>query len=99
MKKNPLEEALVYAKNVSTIKYTNKGNAAENKVFGRAFAEAIDIFIHFKKPLLVLRLLNKLKRTHFCQFALHFATLKALTYCNFALIQSNSAWMILRPMI
>jgi hypothetical protein len=34
IKKNPLDEALNYAKCVSSIKYTNKGNLSENKLFG-----------------------------------------------------------------
>jgi hypothetical protein len=92
-----LEEALAFAKNVSTIKYTNKGNAAENKLFGRAFSEAIDVFIHFKKPLLVLRLLNKLKRTQFCPFSLHFAAIKAVLYCKSPIIQWSSALRTPRP--
>ena len=99
VKKNPLEEALSFAKNVSTIKYTNKGNQTENKLFGRAFSEAIDVFIHFKKPLLVLRLLNKLKRTEFCPFALHFSTLKAVLYRKLLIIQLNSASRILKSTI
>lgn len=80
IKKSPLEEALNYAKCVSTIKYTNKGNARENKLFGRAFSEAIDVFIHFKKPLLVLRCINKLIRTAFCCFTIHHCILKAIIY-------------------
>jgi hypothetical protein len=98
VKKNPLEEALAYAKNVSTINYTNKGNAIENKLFGRAFNESIDVFIHFKKPLLVLRLLNKLKRTQFCHFDLHFATIKAVAYCKSSVMQLSNASRIPRPM-
>lgn len=86
IKKNPLEEALNYAKCVSTIKYTNKGNLSENKLFGRAFSEAIDVFIHFKKPLLVLRCINKLKRTNCCPFSIHQATVKALIYRTCSII-------------
>jgi hypothetical protein len=99
IKKNPLEEALNYAKCVSTIKYTNKDNVIENKLFGKAFEQAIDVFIHFKKPLLVLRLLNKLVHTSFSVFSIHFATLKATLYCNLELIQLNNILKSLRVTI
>ena len=99
VKANPLEEALNYAKNVSTIKYTNKDNARENKLFGRAFEEAVNIFIHYKKPLLVLRCLKKLIRTGYCPFSIHFTTLKALAYCTLSAIQLRSTCGTPRPMI
>ena len=97
VKKDPMQEALVYAKNISSIKYTNKGNLNENRLFGRAFSEAIDVFIHFKRPLLVLRCLKKLKRTNYCPFSIHFATLKAAQYCTLSLTQLSSICAILRP--
>lgn len=88
-----------YAKCISTIKYTNKENAIENKLFVKAFEQAIDVFIHFKKPLLVLRLLNKLVRTNFSVFSIHFATLKAILYCNRELTQLSSTSKSLRATI
>lgn len=69
-----------YAKCISSIKYTNRGNPKENKLFGRAFSEAIDVFIYFKKPLLVLRCLNKLERSSYSPFEIHHAHIKAIIY-------------------
>ena len=94
IKKNPMEEALNYAKCISSIKFTNKGNAKENKLFGRAFSEAIEVFIHFNKPLLVLRCLNKLKRTECSPFEIHHATIKAVIYRKVIVIQCKAIWLI-----
>eukprot|EP00919_Chromeraceae_sp_WS-2016_P041802 GHVR01099529.1.p1 GENE.GHVR01099529.1~~GHVR01099529.1.p1 ORF type:complete len:275 (-),score=25.64 GHVR01099529.1:669-1493(-) len=64
IKNNPFDEAFIYAKNVVSAKYVNKDNHQENKHFGRAFIQAINTFIHFNKPLMVLRALKKLLRTN-----------------------------------
>ena len=96
IKKDPMEEALNYAKCVSTIKFTNKGNSKENKLFGRAFSEAIDVFIHFNKPLLVLRCLNKLRRTLCSPFEIHHATIKSIIFCTLYATQCNHTSLILK---
>ena len=77
-----MKEAFTYAKNVSTAKFVNKGNADENKLYAEAFSEAIKIFIFFNKPLLVVKCLKKMMKTNHDPYLEHFILMKALLYRN-----------------
>lgn len=63
-------------------RFINKANAKENKIFGKAFAGAVKTFIHFNKPLLVIKALKKLLKTKFDPFTEHYWSVKAIAYCN-----------------
>ena len=82
IKADPLKEAFTYAKNVTSGRFINKANAKENKIFGKAFAGAVKTFIHFNKPLLVIKALKKLLKTKFDLFTEHYWSVKAIAYCN-----------------
>ncbi len=60
-----MDEALVWSKNVVSAKFVNKKNLKENKLYGKANNEAILVFIHFNKPLLVLKSFKKLLKTQY----------------------------------
>jgi hypothetical protein len=57
---NPFAEALIFAKNVVSVKYQNKNNKKLNKLYFKAFAQSINVFIQAKKPLLCIKALKKL---------------------------------------
>lgn len=60
-----MEEALTWSKNVVGAKFNNKKNLKENKLYAKANSEAIIVFIHFDKPLLVLKSFKNLLKTNY----------------------------------
>jgi hypothetical protein len=78
-----LDEALVWSKNVVSAKFFNKNNQKENKLYGKANSEAILIFIHFDKPLLVLKSFKKIIASKYNNFDVSLVTLRVLAYCIF----------------
>lgn len=86
IKNDPLAEAFVYAKNITSARYYNKDNLKENKLYAKAFAQAIRTFIHFNKPLMAIRAHKKLILTKHDPYLCHFWTLKTLNFCIFFII-------------
>ena len=80
IKGDPMAEALVYAKNVASAKYINKENVKENKLYSKAFANAVNTFIHFNKPLLVIKSMKKLLKTQSDPFTEQFWSIKVINY-------------------
>lgn len=60
----PQSEALLYARNVVEVRYANKNNKKFNKLYFKAFAQSINVFIQARKPLLCIKALKKLQRTN-----------------------------------
>ncbi len=80
---NPMEEALRWSKNVASAKFVNKKNLKENKLYARANFEAILVFIHFDKPLLVLKSFKRLLNACPSDIDTKLMTLRVLGYCNY----------------
>ena len=78
-----MNEALTFAKNITSARYINKSNVKENKIYCRAFAGAVKTFIYFNKPLLVIKALKKLLKTDSDKFTELFYTVKAINYRNY----------------
>ena len=78
-----MNEALMFAKNITSARYINKGNVKENKIYCRAFAGAVKTFISFNKPLLVIKALKKLLKTDSDKFTELFCSVKAINYCKY----------------
>ena len=83
-----MNEAFNYAKNITSARYVNKSNIKENKVYCKAFSNAVKTFIQFNKPLLVIKALKKLLKTQVDAFTEHYWIVKAINYCKFILNQS-----------
>lgn len=79
---NPMEEALKWSKNVVSAKFANKKNLKENKLYAQANFEAIFVFIHFDKPLLVLKSFKKLLKANHNDFDTKLMSLRVLIYCK-----------------
>ena len=77
-----MEEALKWSKNVAGAKFVNKKNLKENKLVAKANSQAILVFIHFDKPLLVLKSFKKLFNANYNELELKLITLRVLGYCN-----------------
>ena len=60
-----MDEAFIWSKNVVSAKFVNKKNLKENSLYGKANNQAILVFIHFNKPLLVLKSFKKLLKTKY----------------------------------
>ena len=83
-----MEEALKWSKSVASAKFTNKKNLRENKLVAKANSEAIFVFIHFDKPLLVLKSFKKLLNANHNEFDLKLMSLRVLAYCKNLLLFS-----------
>jgi hypothetical protein len=83
-----MEEALKWSKNVVSAKFVNKNNLKENHLYSKANYEAILVFIHFDKPLLVLKSFKKLLNAKDNEVDLKLMTLRVLAYCNFLFLLS-----------
>lgn len=77
-----MDEALVYAQNVGSAKYVNKSNKKENKLYAKAFSNSIRVFIHYNKPLMVIRTLKKLIKTEYDPFLTLSSTIRSIIYRN-----------------
>jgi len=77
-----MEEALKWSKNIVSAKFVNKKNLKENKLYGKANLEAILVFIHFDKPLLVLKSFKRLLKANLNDFETKLMTLRVIIYCN-----------------
>lgn len=86
-----MEEALRWSKNVVSAKFVNKKNLKENKLFAQANFEAIFVFIHFDKPLLVLKSFKKLLKANHNDFDTKLMALRVLIYCKIYLIFSRKS--------
>lgn len=81
-----MEEALKWSKNVVSANFVNKKNLKENKLYAQANLEAVLVFIHFDKPLLVLKSLKRLWKANSLEFDTKLMTLRVLIYCNLCFI-------------
>ena len=79
-----MEEALKWSKNVAGAKFVNRKNLKENKLVAQANSEAILVFIHFDKPLLVLKSFKKLLSANHNELEVKLMTLRVLRYCNYS---------------
>ena len=82
IKANPVEEAYVYSRNISSAKYVNKGNVKENKLYCKAFWHAIRVFIRLKKPMLAIRAHKKLLKTKSDPYLTLLSSVKVITFCT-----------------
>ncbi len=77
-----MQEAFVYAKNVSSAKYINKGNVKENKLYIKAFFNAIKVFIRVRKPMLAIRAHKKLIKTKADPYLTLLSSIKVIAFRN-----------------
>lgn len=82
IKADPMKEALNYANNVTSARYINKKNQKQNKIYNKAFSAAVRTFIHFNKPLLVIKAMKRLLKTQSDPFVENYWSIKAINYCT-----------------
>jgi hypothetical protein len=73
----------MWSKNVANAGFVNKKNIKENKLYAKANSEAIHVFIHFDKPLMVLKSFKKFLNAKYDEFETKTMTLRVLSYCKF----------------